>query len=36
LIEAVKADFLSLTAFEISLFGWMTLMADTQDHGFSN
>lgn len=27
LLEAVKADFLSLTAFEIGLFGWMALMA---------
>lgn len=27
LTEAVKADFLSLTAFEVGLFGWMALMA---------
>jgi hypothetical protein len=27
LIEAAKADVLSLTAFEVGLFGWMTLMA---------
>ncbi|WP_412753781.1 DUF4396 domain-containing protein [Krasilnikovia sp. M28-CT-15] len=27
LIEAAKADFLSLTAFEVGLFGWMALMA---------
>jgi hypothetical protein len=27
LVEAAKADFLSLTAFEIGLFGWMALMA---------
>jgi hypothetical protein len=27
LIEAVKADVLSLTAFEVGLFGWMALMA---------
>ena len=26
LIEAAKADFLSITAFEIGLFGWMALM----------
>ncbi|SHF39023.1 protein of unknown function [Acidocella aminolytica 101 = DSM 11237] len=26
IIAAVKADFLSLTAFEVGLFGWMTLM----------
>lgn len=26
LINAVKADFLSLTAFEVGLFGWMALM----------
>jgi hypothetical protein len=27
LVEAAKADFLSLTAFEVGLFGWMALMA---------
>ena len=27
LIEAAKADFVSLTAFEVGLFGWMALMA---------
>jgi len=27
LVEAGKADFLSLTAFEVGLFGWMALMA---------
>ena len=27
LIAATKADFISLTAFEIGLFGWMAIMA---------
>jgi hypothetical protein len=27
IVAAAKADFLSLTAFEIGLFGWMALMA---------
>jgi hypothetical protein len=27
LIAAAKADFISLTAFEIGLFGWMAIMA---------
>ncbi|NKQ57789.1 DUF4396 domain-containing protein [Amycolatopsis sp. K13G38] len=27
LVEAVKADFLSLTAFQVGLFGWMALTA---------
>lgn len=27
LVQAAKADFLSLTAFEVGLFGWMALMA---------
>ncbi|WP_378756563.1 DUF4396 domain-containing protein [Microbispora bryophytorum] len=27
LVEALKADFLSLTAFEVGLFGWMALMS---------
>ena len=27
LVAAAKADFISLTAFEIGLFGWMALMA---------
>ncbi len=26
LVEAAKADFLAITAFEIGLFGWMALM----------
>jgi hypothetical protein len=27
LIAAAKADFISLTAFEVGLFGWMAIMA---------
>jgi hypothetical protein len=27
LVAATKADFLSLTAFEVGLFGWMAVMA---------
>ena len=29
LIAAAKADFISLTAFEVGLFGWMAVMAWT-------